>query len=399
MERFAVATHGVRSRPLISRARGLLACLVTMLVAAAFVSGCGDDKSSSSGEKTATGSNPGVAEAEAAVEKNREPSNAFVAPGPDVDATSLKGKSLWFVPLAATIPALAVEAQGIEEAAKGLGVDLKTCDGNFAPATAASCISQAADAKADGILIDSITPETVTAALKKASDAKIPVVLIFGLKGETSETTQYVTLGDKESHALAANWIIADSKGKASVLLTKVKGDAAAINTSEAGGEAEFKEKCPDCKVDFVISTPTTLPSITSATSSALLKNPDADYGFPEFDFLAPLFTRGVQQSGRANKMKIVSTNAVLSGLKLVKAGKQAADAGFNRNYGGWQAMDAWVRMALKEAPQKDAGLPLRVFDKTNIGDVELTNAAGKSGEWFGPTDYKDSFLTLWGAG
>ena len=85
-----------------------------------------------------------------------------------VDASSLKGKTVWFIPLGAVIPALGVEAKGIQEAADGLGVTVKTCDGKLQPAAASSCISQATKSGADGILIDSVTPQTVTTALRAA---------------------------------------------------------------------------------------------------------------------------------------------------------------------------------------------------------------------------------------
>jgi ribose transport system substrate-binding protein len=377
---------------------------VLALVAAGLVAGCGDASSTSSGASTsapsggtATANGSDVAAVQQLVADRKQPSNTFKAPGPPVDATSLKGKTIWFVPLGAVIPVLGVEAQGIEEAAKGLGVTVRTCDGKLQPAAAASCIKQATDSGADGILIDSVTPETVAPALKAAEAKQIPVVQIFGLAGPESKFSQYVSLQDVTANALAADWIIADSDGKANVLASKVLGDAAATNTYVNGGAKEFAQKCPDCKVDIVTSTPTTVESITASTSTALLKNPDADYGFPEFDFLAPLFARGVQQAGRSRSMKLVSTNAALSSMKLVKSGQQAADAATNRNYGGWVAVDAWIRMALGKAPQTDDFIPSRIFDDENIGSVELSDAAARSGEWFGDTSYKQDFLKSWG--
>jgi ribose transport system substrate-binding protein len=373
---------------------------------AGLAAGCGssDDGgggASASGATTAsstasTGSSTSAVEA--LVAKYRKPSNTFVAPGPAVDASSLKGKTVWFIPLGAVIPALGVEAKGIQEAADGLGIKVKTCDGKLQPAAASSCISQATKSGADGILIDSITPQTVTTALSAAKAAKIPVVQMFGVQGANDRYTQFVSLEDRQSHAIAADWIIADSKGKANVITSTSVGDLAAESTVKNGGGAEFAHRCPGCKVTNVNITPTTVASLTAATSTALLKNAKMDYGLPEFDFLVPLFQRGVQQAGRTAKMKVVSTNGVLSSMQLVKSGKQSADGAGNRNYGGWEAMDAFVRLALgKPGPTKQY-IPPRVFDSTNIGSVPLTEAASKSGEWFGDLGYKQDFLKLWGA-
>jgi ribose transport system substrate-binding protein len=335
---------------------------------------------------------------QALVEKYRKPSNAFVAPGPPVDASSLTGKTVWFIPLGAVIPALGVEAKGIQEAATGLGITVKTCDGKLQPAAASACISQATRSGADGILIDSITPQTVTTALREAEAKKIPVVQMFGVPGTNGPYTQFFSLQDRQSHAIAADWIIANSLGKAHVLTSTSKGDLAAENTVKTGGGAELTQRCPSCQVTNVNITPTTVDSLTAATSTALLKAPTIDYGLPEFDFLVPLFQRGVQQAGRTTKLKIVSTNGVLSSMQLVKAGKQAADGTANRNYGGWAAMDAYVRLALGQPAATKQFMPVRVFDATNIDSVNLTEDASKSGEWFGDLGYKQDFLKLWGA-
>jgi ribose transport system substrate-binding protein len=386
---------------LLRRSRFAIATNVVVLAAAGLAAGCGSSSSSTSSVAAAKASTSGAASPTSAVDKlvadHMKPNNAFRAPGPAVDAKSLKGKTIWFIPLGAVIPVLGVEAKGIQEAAEGLGVTVKTCDGKLQPAAAASCIKQATDSGADGILIDSVTPQTVAPALKAAAAKKVPVVQMFGLKGDASTYTQYVSLQDVTAHALAADWIIADSKGKANVLATKVVGDAAATNTYVSGGAKQFQQSCPDCKIAEVTSTPTTVPAITASTSSAFLKHPNITYGFPQFDFLAPLFARGAQQAGKTQKIKLVSTNAALSSMKLVKSGQQAADAATNRNYGGWLAVDAWIRMALGKAPQTGDFMPSRIFDKTNIGSVTLTEAASKSGEWFGDTAYKQQFLKSWG--
>jgi ribose transport system substrate-binding protein len=383
-------------------ARRFLVAAATAIAAASLTAGCGSSKDASNAAaatpSASSAEDSPVAAVEALVAKYRKPSNAFVAPGPAVDASSLRGKTVWFIPLGAVIPALGVEAKGIQEAADGLGITVKTCDGKLQPAAASSCISQATKSGADGILIDSVTPQTVTTALRAAEAAKIPVVQMFGVQGTNGPYTQFVSLQDQQSHAIAADWIIADSKGKANVLTSTSVGDLSAENTVKQGGGAEFASKCPDCKVTNVNITPTTVESLTAATSTALLKGTKIDYGLPEFDFLVPLFQRGVQQAGRTAKLKVVSTNGVLSSMQLVKSGKQEADGAGNRNYGGWQAMDAYVRLALGKPAQDKQFIPPRVFDATNIGSVSLTDAASKSGEWFGDLGYKQDFLKLWGA-
>jgi ribose transport system substrate-binding protein len=40
-----------------------------------------------------------------------------------------------------------------------------------------------------------------------------------------------------------------------------------------------------------------------------------------------------------------------------------------------------------------------RMFTADNVGSLTLTPEAEKSGEWYGPTDYRSGFTKLWGLG
>jgi ribose transport system substrate-binding protein len=55
------------------------------------------------------------------------------------------------------------------------------------------------------------------------------------------------------------------------------------------------------------------------------------------------------------------------------------------------------MRMALGLDVPADPTIPMRVFDRTNIDQIKNLDAAGEqSGEWFGPTTYKDVYTKLW---
>jgi ribose transport system substrate-binding protein len=72
------------------------------------------------------------------------------------------------------------------------------------------------------------------------------------------------------------------------------------------------------------------------------------------------------------------------------------ADVAQNFAYQGYATADAIFRLvAGLEVPEYDVSY--RLFTKDNIGEIDLTDDAQASGEWFGPTDYKKDFATLWG--
>ena len=329
----------------------------------------------------------------ATVTKYRGTSDKFTAPGPSFNATSLKGGSIYYVALSQTIPVLAREQEGIKQAAAALGMSFHVCDGKFQPAQASACINAAVSAGATGIITDSIVIGAVSTAAANAASKNIPIVALSAI-GSNTKNVSYVSNGDELSHKVAASWIVADSGGKAKVLQTAVQDDNGAIHDIQAGSTPVF-DTCTGCDVVRATYTSSTVPGIPSLISSSLLKHPDRDYGFPQFDFLVPLFKSGVQTAGFTTKMKIVSTNAVVSSMQLVKSGSQSADAGSNRNYSGWAATDTLARM-VKGQKVSPYTIPVRLFDKSNINSITLTEAAGTSGAWFGSLAYQQDFRKLW---
>ncbi len=397
----------------------LLAVLFVVLLAIA-VTACGSSDSSSSestgadttastaggegggqtevSEESGGESSAGVKAAEEEVEELRNEITEFTPPGPEFDASAAKGGTVWYIPVSAEIPVLAIESKGMEEAAKAAGMSYKTCDGKFTPAAQSACITQAVNSGAAGIITDSVDPKSVGPALSAAKSAEIPVVG-FNSIGEESDLYRTVNSGDPESQVGAMNWIIAESGGEASVLGVYFVGDSQTEAGAKAGIEA-LEKNCPECSYESATVTSEQINQIPSAVSSALLKTPDVNYGIPQFDFFAPLFERGVQQAGKTNDIQTVSTNAALSQMKVVASGgMQKADVGANRNYVGWESIDALLRMIAGEPAAENLTYPVRVFDETNIGDLELNETAAADGSWFGPTVYKQEFPKLWGLG
>src|SRR6185369_3451605 len=104
------------------------------------------------------------------------PSNKFVAPGPALDTSSLAGKSLWFVPVSAEIPVLAVELKAMQDAAKALKLPLQVCDGKLSPPVEAACINSAVSAGAAGIFTDGVDPHGVQTAVDNAATHNVPLL-------------------------------------------------------------------------------------------------------------------------------------------------------------------------------------------------------------------------------
>lgn len=380
-------------------------CCVTAALAFA-VAGCGasEKKGSSTGgggstepTSSAGGSSAaGLEAAKAEVKKLRGETTAFTPPGPRIDASPLTGKTVWYIPLSASIAGLSGNGQGVKEAAKALGLQYKTCDGKFQPAQVSACLRQASNSKPAGIVTNSVDPANVAPAIKAAAQAKIPIMSLNGY-GKESDTLRFIGNGNQESAAAAMNWIIADSNGKANVFAVNLTGSVQ-VDQDAAASKKPLKENCPACQYRSIELGDGQLDTVSSATSTALLRNPKANYGFSIYDFSAPDFERGARQAGRTNTMKLVSSGGTANNLKeIASGGFQVANAGPNSNQIGWQAMDRLLRLILRKPPADKLTYPVRMFDNENVRSLRITTDAQASGEWFGRSTYKQEFPTLWG--
>ena len=162
----------------------------------------------SSSSSSSSSSSASASAATAIVAAHRKPSGAFVAPGPAVNAKSVRGKSLWFIPVSSTIAAVPPEAAGVQQAAAALGMSYHTCDGNFIPATESACIEQAVNAGAAGIITDAIDPTTVSTGTAFAAAHHVPTAVLADV-GTSSQWLRFVPSGDVQSEPIAADWIAA----------------------------------------------------------------------------------------------------------------------------------------------------------------------------------------------
>ena len=125
-----------------------------VLAVALLASGCGS--SANHGTNAASSGGTGVSAAKAIVASLEKPTESFKAPGPAIDAKSLAGKSVWYVPISISVPVFAIANEALHSALSKVGVQLHTCSGNADPSATAACIEHAIASKAAGIIVDAI---------------------------------------------------------------------------------------------------------------------------------------------------------------------------------------------------------------------------------------------------
>jgi ribose transport system substrate-binding protein len=312
--------------------------------------------------------------------------------------SSLKGKTVYYIPLVQFIPGFVVTAATMKTALAKVGMNLQICNGNGQPSAVAACVQQATGAGAAGIVTDAIPYGMAQNALDAAKAKGIPIIIADQYPPSGNENTDAVTYvpGVVDQPSQIAWWIIADSQGKANAILAQESDSPSSIAYVQ-NSLSIYKQNCPGCTVTVKSITATTNSQLASDTSANLLSNPSATYYYTEFEDSLDPTVQGIQQSSKTNIALSVAGGSV-DGLGRLKSDSMVkAVVAVDQAYAGWALTDEILRMATKTAPA-DEPFPSRLFTAQNIGSIQVTTADQASGVWFGDTSYQGAFEKLWGA-
>lgn len=367
---------------------------------------CGSSSKTASPPSSAA-SSADVAQATAVVRKLSQPTQSYRAPGPPIHAKSLTGKSIWYIPISLSVPVFSIANTSLQTALSKVGITEHSCSGEANPSATSACINQAVARKAGAIIADGIPVALAGNAFANAESHHVPVLIVDQLPppagtpgavtGSGNDRLAYSPLQAASLVTAEADWTIADSRGKADVLLMPYT-DSPSTLSYDVSTEAVFKHLCPACQLAVQKIGLADASLAPSQTSSALLSHQGIQYVLPEFDALDQGVLQGIQQAGFAHKVKVVTSAGDLPALQAIKAGQLSVDVGESFPYGGWADADEAMRMMLGK-PIVTEKPPLRMFTAKNVGSLALTPAAQASGSWYGNSDYTVMFEHLWGVG
>lgn len=383
--------------PPVARKRVRTWALATGLaLSSVAMSACGSASGTGSDSSAASPSSSALAGEVAQLTK---PLDALPVPTEPVgDISSLKGKTVYYIPLTQQAPEFAVAGKGLTAALTRAGLKIQICDGKGTPTDINACVVQATEAKAGAIVIDAVAYGMAANSLDAAQQAGIPIVSSDNIPDPDhpeSKTLIYEAYdtGSLMDEALA-KYVALDSGGKAD-LLVNVDTDGPSPMKYATDGATAFAAACPSCKRTTNQVSSANFSLVPSSTSAALLKDPNVNYVESQFaQFLQPTQT-GIQQTSRTD-IKVVTGAADLNTLKAVQDGSIAAAAAQAPAFTGWVDADAALRMMLGKTPPKYT-IPIRLFTKDTMGDVTLTDADEQNAVWFGPAGFQDEFAKLWG--
>ncbi len=375
-----------------------LAGLTTLAIAASSAGASSGGSASTAASTANAGSSSAVS---AALAKFEATTNTYDLPSTGLkNASKLKGKTIFYIPVASVVPEFAITAAQLKMAARAVGAKVDVCsDPTGTPTAWSACVSQALADNVAAIVLDAAPWQVVANQLVAATKKGIKIVLadqpaspalpkadsadILGVSG-TMQTA-------------AADWVINDSHGKGSALiLMDTDGPAPPVYIKDFA-LPQFKKYAPSFKTTIQPISTANQGQVASAVTSDLLKNGATGYVYTEFDQFLENAQQGVQSANATDKVKGVSSTALLSGLELLKEGQYSyADAGQDYPYSAWAFADDAYRLILGQ-PAVAENIPMRLFTRQNVSSVQLTAAAENDGAWYGSTDFPSLFKKLWG--
>lgn len=285
------------------------------------------------------------------------------------------------------------EADGYKAAMKIIGWNYKELSYKSSdPATLVSALKQALDFKPTAVSFSGLPRavwDSVVPAYRKAG-VKIVTMYLGPTKYDDVVIGQVGGSKDVQGNgAIIANWVIADSKGKAHILLEEVN-DFPVLKDYVIGFKATIKQNCPDCKITELNNTIAQLGGqIVPSVVAGLQKDKSINYvSTVDGPFLTGL-PAALAAAGLTN-VKISGESGDTKNLSDVKSGKESAFTGLALHHAAFNATDMLLRNL--------QGLP---YDKEGNGDspkqlltkdanFDITTSFDK------PADYANQFKKLW---
>ncbi|GAA3824817.1 substrate-binding domain-containing protein [Streptomyces phyllanthi] len=368
---------------------------MTLLVAAAVLAGC--DRGSSNGSGDSTTGPVGCPAAHSRAEDAVEQAERTDVPwnGPTSGPAAVSGRSIVYVAQTMTNPGVAGAANGVREAARVVGWNVRVIDGGGTPAGIQSAFSQAVALRPSGIVIGGFDPNATSRQVQQAGAAGIPLIGWHAVPApgpsDSPRLFTNVTTRVEDVARISAQWIIAASNGNAgAVVFTD-----ASIPFAKYKSDLITKELATCSSVDLLASQNIPIPDASSRTprevSSLLSRFGDRwthsvainDLYFAD---AAPAL-RAAGRPGEGPPFNIGAGDGDPSAFQRVNSGQyQAATVPEPLSLQGWQIIDEFNRAF--------SGRPASGY----VAPVHISTAANSEGDsTWDPEGYQEGYREIWG--
>jgi len=287
--------------------------------------------------------------------------------------------------------------QAIKEAGEKIGWEVTIIDGRGSPKTWLEGYNQAIALKVDGI-VTTADIASLQDAVKTGAEEGIVLVGIHGwaFPGPNKDLGVFYNIQQdpRDIGKAQADWIIADSDGKARVVVTT--HCEYQIACTKATATKERLEQCPDCEVLEFSNTPI---AEVAQRQPALVTAWVQNFGTPLYitsvaDYTADFQVPPLRSGGVDPKdVILVSADGNRSAYERIRAGGQYQQVTASEPYKmqGYQAVDELNRAFNGQEPSGWVQKPYLVTP-------ENVNAEGGDQNTFIPSNgYAERYLELWG--
>ena len=335
--------------------------------------------------------------AKANLDKHRQVPQ-FVAPGPAFDAKAKAGgKKIFIIPASSQVPFVSAIANHMKRIGALAGVKTTIWQNQGQPSQWVQGMNAAIAQKANAIvLLAGNDPAGLQPQIKAAKAKGIPTIVAH-LYDDNQQSAPnvggLVNIPYNLAGQLIADHAIVDTKGKANALVVTINQVKSTL-PMVAGIKAQFAKYCKGCKLKFTDVTIADIATkIQPNVQSALTADPGINYVICLYDSAeAPFASAAIRAAGRTGKVKISTFNGTPEILKEVRKGDIVTmDVAENLEWIGYAVVDQSMRIMGGLPPVKNARVPVRVFDKSNIAEAGSAFTSGWGNSYVG------GYQKLWG--
>jgi ribose transport system substrate-binding protein len=294
-----------------------------------------------------------------------------------------------------TNPGVAGAANGVRDAARVIGWDVRVIDGGGTPAGIQAAMSEAVALKPSGIVIGGFDPDSTSQQVARAEEDGIPLIGWHALPspGPSRHPRLFtnVTTRVEDVAAISAQWVISHSTGPAGVVLFT----DASIPFARDKSELIRKDlaTCPGVQLLAYENIP--IPDASSRTPreiSTLLSRFQHRWTYSVaindlyFADAAPAF-RAAGKKGSGPPFNIGAGDGDPSAFQRIESGQyQTATVPEPLSLQGWQIIDEFNRAY--------SGRPASGY----VAPVHLATAANSdSATTWDPSGYREGYRRIWG--
>jgi ribose transport system substrate-binding protein len=383
--------------------RNRTALLGGALATALFLAACSGEGSPEEAPEESAETNPQATAAALIVDEALAPLDEFTPPGPEFDAADLEGEEIHYIVPVAEAQIFQLMKEQLDEAFGAVGASVHMCAGTGGSAdSSANCLNQAVDAGAAAVITVAIPTELAPIAFQNVTDAGIPLLNVLTTPTGPGDPTEvaYLTPDMIELESWLTNWVIADSNAQAEVLVGNLLDNKVLQLWTAEGIVGVYDSGCDSCVVDVMDISASTTDKVTSDVTAFFVSNPSTGYIQTPTDIGNAPAIQGLLATGKTpDQVKVAHLDGSLSTLTAISQNQwSAATAGWDPRALAWYSADQVLRMLSGQPAIDNPDFPFkRLFTEANIGDLELTQDAYASGEWYGTADFVSGFQSLWG--